>query len=201
VGEKRSAYLAMTENLQRCDLDFFEEAEAIEKLLSCTNSTQSALAESLSMSQSALANKLRLLRFDSRQRDIIRKYRLSERHARCLLRVPPEKRSDVAEKIGSEGMSITAAEEYVDTVVCNGIVRKQLSKGAKKSPPDKKKICQEEKKPIRTFLIGDLSIFYNSLNRSLSILENAGFKTSFEKTEDENEVRISIILKPESKKV
>ena len=202
AGEKKSAYIAMTENLQRCDLDIFEEAEAINSLLACSNCTQSALAESLSMSQSALANKLRLLRFDPEQRDIIRKYRLSERHARSLLRVPPEKRSEVAEKIGAECMSVTAAEEYIDTVVCNGIVRKQLSqKSPKKTPPDTKPVYQEEKKPIRTFLIGDLSIFYNSIERSLSILKNAGYDAIFEKTEEESEVKISIVLKHEGKKL
>ncbi|MBE6623461.1 MAG: ParB/RepB/Spo0J family partition protein [Ruminococcaceae bacterium] len=202
AGEKKSAYIAMTENLQRCDLDIFEEAEAINSLLACSNCTQSALAESLSMSQSALANKLRLLRFDPEQRDIIRKYRLSERHARSLLRVPPEKRSEVAEKIGAESMSVTTADEYIDTVVCNGIVRKQLSqKSSKKAPPDTKPVYQEEKKPIRTFLIGDLSIFYNSIERSLSILKNAGYDASFEKTEEESEVKISIVLKHEGKKL
>ena len=167
---------------------------------SCTHCTQSMLAESLSMSQSAVANKLRLLRFDTEQREIIRRHHLTERHARALLRVPPDKRSEVAEKIGADGMSVSTAEEYIDTVVCNGIARKQISeKETKKSPPTTKD-CREEKKPIRTFLIGDLSIFYNSLERSLSILKNAGYDASLEKTEEEKEVKISITLKHDIKK-
>ncbi len=201
AGDRKSAYIAITENMQRCDLDIFEEAEAIERLLACGNCTQSALAESLSMSQSAIANKLRLLRFEPEQRELIRKYRLSERHARAILRVPPDKRSEAAEKIGSEGMSVTVAEEYIDSLVCNGIVKKQLAKkNVKKAPPDEVQIHQEEKKPIRTFLIGDLSIFYNSLERSLSILKSAGYDASFEKTEENSEVRIAITLKHDSKK-
>ena len=91
AGEKSSAQLAITVNLQRCDLDIFEEAQALERLLSAANMTQSQLALELCMSQSAVANKLRLLRLDENTRQIVRKHGLSERHARALLRVPPEK--------------------------------------------------------------------------------------------------------------
>jgi ParB family chromosome partitioning protein len=90
AGEKSSAQLAITENLQRCDLDIFEEAQALERLLSAANMTQSQLALELCMSQSAVANKLRLLRLDENTRQIVRKHGLSERHARALLRVPPK---------------------------------------------------------------------------------------------------------------
>ena len=214
AGERRSAYLSITENLQRCDLDMFEEAEAIERLMVTGNCTQSALAESLSMSQSALANKLRLLRFDAEQRNIIRKYHLSERHARALLRVPPEKRIEAAEKIGFEAMSVTAAEEYIDKVVCTRLVENEFSKN-NSAAETKHKVKKEnvnnvsrtadtessfEQKPIRTVLIGDLTLFYNSLERSLSMLRNAGFAAELEKTENNGEVRLSIILKSGTEK-
>ena len=220
AGERRSAYLSITENLQRCDLDMFEEAEAIERLMVTGNCTQSALAESLSMSQSALANKLRLLRFDAEQRNIIRKYHLSERHARALLRVPTEKRIEGAEKIGFEAMSVTAAEEYIDKVVCTRLVENEFSKNSSnaetstasgsKQKVRKDKACSVsqvedadssfEQKPIRTVLIGDLTLFYNSLERSLSMLRNAGFAAELEKTENNGEVRLSIILKSGTEK-
>ena len=127
AGEKSSAQLAITENLQRCDLDIFEEAQALERLLSAANMTQSQLALELCMSQSAVANKLRLLRLDENTRQIVRKHGLSERHARALLRVPPEKRSSTAEKIGEDGMSVTSAEEYIDTILCTSMARSVIS--------------------------------------------------------------------------
>lgn len=225
AGERKSAYLAMTENLQRCDLDIFEEAEAIQRLLTMGNCTQSALAESLSMSQSSLANKLRLLRFDNNQREIIRKHRLSERHARALLRVPPEKRSEAAEKIGSEGMSVTAAEEYIDALACEKLVKTELSKNNEcrkkqqndcdcdrdrdctnrlKSIPEAEKTPnpqpEETKKPIRTIIIRDLTLFYNSLERSLEMLRCAGFAADLQKTECGSEVKLSITLKSRTEK-
>ena len=202
VGERKSAELALTENLQRCDLDIFEEAQALERMLSEGSLTQAKLAEDLSMSQSAVANKLRLLRFDEECRAVIRKHRLSERHARCLLRVPPEKRREVAEKIGSCGMSVTRAEEYIDTILCAGMAKNTLVKKSSRikrasTEPEKQDVTEqkEEQKPIRRFLLGDLTLFFNSLERSLAMLENAGFKGELEKNETEDgKIFLSITL-------
>ena len=202
AAEKTSAEMAMVENLLRCDLDIFEEAEAIERLLAAGGCTQSSLAESLCMSQSAVANKLRLLRFNAEQREIIRSRGLSERHARALLRVPPEKRTEAIIAVSEGGMSVTCAEEYIDGLVCTGLVKKQLEKQipAKKSvqkntenPPEE--IPATQSKPIRTLLIGDLTLFYNSIERSLSMLRCAGYETDFIKDEKENGVELRITLK------
>lgn len=202
--EKRSAEIALVENIQRCDLDIFEEAEAIEKLLNTSTCTQSVLAERLSMSQSALANKLRLLRFDAEQRTLIRKYKLSERHARTLLRVPPERRSELIKRVGTESLSVCAAEELVDRVLCTGLVKATLEKTEKskeKMPSEPEKSPESvPEKPIRTVLIGDLGLFYNSLERSLSLLRCAGFEAELTRDEKQDEVLISIILKRTEKK-
>ncbi len=206
AGERQSAQLAMTENLQRCDLDIFEEAQALEQLLSSGNMTQAQLAQELCMSQSAIANKLRLLRLDENQRSLIRKYGLSERHARALLRVPPEKRLSAVEYIGKNGMSVTSAEEYIDTILCTRMARSALEEkkpGRKKersAPTEEKSISLPEEKPIRRFLIGDLTLFYNSLERSLSMLRSAGFYADFEKTEANGEITLAITLKTAEKK-
>ncbi len=206
AGERKSAQLAMTENLQRCDLDIFEEAQALERLLSTGNMTQAQLAQELCMSQSTVANKLRLLRLDENQRSIIRKYGLSERHARALLRVPPEKRQSAAEHIGKNGMSVTGAEEYVDTLLCTRMARSALEEkntGRKKSHPPTAEAeihPAPEEKPIRRFLIGDLTLFYNSLDRSLSMLRSAGFHAELEKTEDNGKITLAITLKSAEKK-
>lgn len=208
AGEKKSAELAITENLQRCDLDIFEQAQALEQLLSAGDLTQAQLAEDLCMSQSAVANKLRLLRFDEPSRQVIRKYGLSERHARALLRVPPEKRQEAAEKIGSTGMSVVNSEQYIDTLICPGITKTELSKRNTriKKTSDKSFSEQEqgdepqEKKPIRRFLLGDLTLFFNSLERSLDLLRCAGFKGDMEKTECDGKIVLSITLEKSTEK-
>ena len=196
ASDKRSAQLAITENLQRCDLDIFEEAQALERMLAGGGMTQTQLAQELCMSQSAVANKLRLLRLDEGLRGIVRKYGLTERHARALLRVPPEKRAAVAEIIGEKGMSVTGAEEYIDTILCTRIARSAISGKGEKKAGDIEEIPQPiEEKPIRRVLIGDLTLFYNSLDRSISMLKSAGFDAELEKTEGDGKVVLSIVVK------
>ena len=85
-----SALLALTENLQRRDLHFLEEAAALSAYLQKTGETQEELAAKLGRSPSALANKLRLLRLSPACRELLVKNGLTERHARCLLRLEDE---------------------------------------------------------------------------------------------------------------
>ena len=81
------AVLALIENMQRSDLNFFEEAAAIYALMRDRSMTQEEMARRLGMSQPALANKIRLLRLSGEEQRIILENRLTERHARALLRV------------------------------------------------------------------------------------------------------------------
>ena len=201
AGERRSAEIALVENLERRDLDIFEEAEAIEKLLRVSPCTQSVLAERLSMSQSALANKLRLLRFDADQRTLIKKYKLTERHARTLLRVPPENRTKLIKKIGEKSLSVSAADELVDRFLCGEMIKKTLDKKEKNDKSAEMTDKTENEKPIRTVLIGDLTLFYNSLERSLSLLRCAGFETELLRDEkSDDEVCLSITLRKAGEK-
>ena len=62
VSDRHSAVLALVENIQRQDLSFFDEAAAIEKLISYYGMTQEDAASKLGKAQSTIANKLRLLR-------------------------------------------------------------------------------------------------------------------------------------------
>ena len=82
--------MALIENLQRENLHYLDEAEAYRAILDAHGITQEALARSLSLSASALANRLRLLRLSDRVRAALRETGLSERHARALLRLSDE---------------------------------------------------------------------------------------------------------------
>ena len=90
VDEQDAGMLALIENLQRRDLDCFEEAAAIARLISRYGLSQEQAAEKLGKSQSAVANKLRLLRLSEPVRQALRQSGLTERHARALLRLPDE---------------------------------------------------------------------------------------------------------------
>lgn len=81
---KSSALIALTENLQRENLNFFEEAAPCYNVLLLTGATQTLLARQLSISQSAVANKLRLLSLNEEEKRRILAHGLTERHARAF---------------------------------------------------------------------------------------------------------------------
>ena len=83
MDEERSSALALVENIQRCDLNYFEEAMAIQKLMKMVGYTQQAVAKKLGKNQSTVANKLRLLQFSEEVREAILEAGLTERHARA----------------------------------------------------------------------------------------------------------------------
>ena len=82
-----SAALAIIENLHRDDLNIFEESAAIASLIELYKLTQEQIALQLSLTQAAVANKLRLLRLSAEERAFILEHNLTERHARALLRI------------------------------------------------------------------------------------------------------------------
>ena len=90
VDEAQSGMVALVENLQRRDLDYIEEAEGLARLMRLYGLSQEQAAQRVGKSQSAVANKLRLLRHSPQVLAMLRENQLSERHARALLRLPEE---------------------------------------------------------------------------------------------------------------
>ena len=88
VSRESSCLLSLIENLQRRDLDFWEEAKALERLTTVYGLSQEEAAAKVGKSQSAVANKLRLLRLPQDVLSLLRKNGFTERHARALLRLP-----------------------------------------------------------------------------------------------------------------
>ena len=114
-----AAELALIENVQREDLNFFEEAEAIRALIERCGLTQEKAAARLSCSQSYVANKLRLLKLSPEERETVLRNSLTERHARAALRVSDgETRKKVLKQISEERLTVSSAEELVESVVC-----------------------------------------------------------------------------------
>ncbi len=88
--EEDSSAIALVENLQRRDLDFFEEAAGYRQLIDRYGLTQEEAAHRVGKTQSAVANKLRLLKLSPETMQMIRDGGLTERHARAILRLPTE---------------------------------------------------------------------------------------------------------------
>ena len=114
-SDAQSAVLAILENLQRQDLQVFEEAEGIRRLMEDWGVTQEEAARRLGKSQSAIANKLRLLRLTSEERKCIVENGLSERHARAILRIPQEEaRKKLLAQVVEKGLTVRQTEELVE---------------------------------------------------------------------------------------
>ncbi|MBQ8324811.1 MAG: ParB/RepB/Spo0J family partition protein [Clostridia bacterium] len=180
ADKEESAYLALIENLQRKELGYFEEAEALRNLLLMTDYSQAKLAEKLSISPSALSNKLRLLSLPEGQRKLILEQGFGERHARAFLKIRDDaaRRSAILQA-GKEGLTAKAAEALADSVNREQTAFKQEEKTL-------------VKKPHRVVLVKDLRFFFNTLERSLSLLEEAGFSVEKQRTETENSYEITL---------
>ena len=182
ASEKDSSLMAIVENLQRKDLDFFEEALSLRCLIEKYGLTQQQTAEKIGKTQSAVANKLRLLRLSPEVTKLIRERGLSERHARTLLRLSEERQLFAAEVMSMENMSVQQAEEYVDKLLLEDTT----------PPQNDEKPQKHSKKPI--FYIKDVRIFNNSLMRSVELMRSSGLDVKVKREQNEDVVTYIITI-------
>lgn len=161
------------ENLLRRDLSVFEEAEGISRLINVYGISQCEVAEKIGIAQSTLSNKLRLLKLDSILRQRITAARLSERHARALLRIPEEKRSEALDYIIAKQLTIPEAEEYIDKLL---------------SPK------REKVQPIRKCAIGDVRLFANSLAKMVDTMRLGGISATTTKNETDTHIEYTVLI-------
>lgn len=180
IDRSGSAMMALVENLQRSDLSFFEEALAMQTLLLMTEMSQGELAHALSISQSTLSNKLRLLRLSERERLLAVENSLSERHCRALVRINSEaERSSLFRQVIENRLSAPQTERLID---------EYLSKAA--NEPTKKR--QKKKKPLIKGSIGNMKLLYNTLDKTVSLLHNSGYDANWDKQELDEELILTI---------
>ena len=118
ADSQSSSVLALVENLQRRDLDFWEEALALRRLIDTYHVSQEEAARRVGKSQSAVANKLRLLRLSSDTLSLLRDGGATERHARALLRLDmAERQLDAARQVVSQGLTVAQTEALVDSLL------------------------------------------------------------------------------------
>ena len=168
MDDKESGMVAMVENLQRQDLDFIEEATGIARLMESFHMSQEQAARLLGKSQSAVANKLRLLRHSEPVLRALREAELTERHARALLKLPtePEKLAAIS-AISRLNMSVARAESYIED-----LLRKQEGKDPKVN----------------------LSAFFNNLNQTLQRIQLSGIRAVSERRETEDQIVLTITI-------
>lgn len=173
VGEEDSALLALMENLQRRDLDCWEEAQAIARLISRYGLSQEEAARRLGRAQPTVANKLRLLRLPEDVRALLRENGLTERHARALLRLQdPEVQRRAAGDMVRRGMNVAQAEAYMEKLLQSDQV----------TPP----------RGRSTYIIKDVRLFLNSVDRGLHLMRQAGVDAGWNRQDTDREILLTI---------
>ena len=172
IDSQQSSLLALVENLQRRDLDFWEEALALERLIHTFHLSQEECAKRIGKSQSAVANKLRLLKLPEDVLELLRGGGCTERHARALLR------------LDSPTLQLQCATEVVDT---------QLTVSQTESLVERYLTPQPDKpKPKRTFVVKDVRLFLNTLNRGMDLMRSAGVDAQCQREDLDGEILLTI---------
>lgn len=172
VDGLRSAELSIIENIQRENLNMFEEAAAIAELIFIYKYTQEQVARRLSTSQSYVANKLRLLRYEASEREAIIKGGLTERHARAILRLPQETRMAAIEHVKKYSLNVSQTEAYVE---------KQLEENN-----------EETKRGKRKMILKDIRILFNTIDHAIETVASAGIKVIKQRRELPDAIEILI---------
>ena len=172
TDSQSSSLLALVENLQRRDLDFWEEALAIRRLIDTYHISQEEVARRIGKSQSAVANKLRLLKLPEEVLSVLRDGRATERHARALLRLPDlERQLEAARQLTTDRLTVAQTEALVDSILLAA------------APPPRRQ---------PTFIIKDVRLFLNTITRSLDLMRSAGVDAQCKRQDSEEEILLTI---------
>lgn len=183
VNLEDSGLIALVENLQRKDLDFLEEAEGLSRLISMFGLSQEEAARRIGKSQSAVANKLRLLKLPPDVLERLRENGLTERHGRALLRLnDPQLQRQALSYIADNMLTVSATDAYIEAL---------LSAPEEAPPPEK----HRQKK---SFILKDVRIFLNTLSHSVNLMKQGGIEAGIHKEETEDSLILTISI-PKSK--
>lgn len=180
VNMEDASLIALVENLQRRDLDFIEEAAGISQLIRMFGMSQEEAARRIGKSQSAVANKLRLLKLPPDVLEALRENGLTERHGRALLRLQsPEAQREALLYIIDNGLTVAATDAYIDALL---------------SSPEEKKPEEEKAEHKRTFVLKDVRVFLNTLTRSIDLMKQGGIDAGVQREETEDSLILTISI-------
>ena len=174
VDGQTTSLLALVENVQRTDLDFWEEALALRRLLDTFHLSQEEAARRVGKSQSAVANKLRLLRLPPEVLARLRAGGFTERHARALLKLE-------GSPLLEQAVDLLEAEQF--TVAQTEALVESLLSPAPDAP---------RKKPL--FVLKDVRLFLNTLKRSMELMRSAGVNAQCRREDREDAILLTISI-------
>ncbi len=164
IEKNELAVLSYIENSMRSELSAFEQAAAIKQFMELFSYNQTEAAERLHMSQGALANKLRLLNLTFAQTEYCIENRLTERHARAMLRLNGEEtQTAFLETVVAKRLNVKESERLVERYLTTPVLQKR------KAVP----------------VVKDVRLFINTINRAVDIMKSSGIPAEATKTQDE----------------
>ncbi|WP_312814743.1 nucleoid occlusion protein [Sedimentibacter sp.] len=180
VKEEESAAMALIENLQREDLDFIEEAMAFERLIEDFGLNQTQLAEKLGKSQSTIANKMRILKLPDSVKKELREAKLTERHARALLKIEDEEvLLSILEKIVKKDLNVSETEKLVNSIAEDLNIKKM-----------------KDKRYVRNFI--NYKIYINTIKNAYNEIVKTGIEAKFEQQESDEFIEIKVRIPKKS---
>jgi ParB family chromosome partitioning protein len=168
------AEIALIENLQRENLNFFEEAEGYAKLMFEFKLTQEAAASRVGKKQSTIANKVRLLRLPSEVKKIIMENKLSERHARALLKLPlKEVQLEMANNIVKKSLNVRQTEKLIEDYL-------------------REHECTKKKRKDTLIIVKDVRLYLNSIKQIVKNIDLSGIPVKMEQSVEGEEVIVTL---------
>lgn len=169
TNDSGCAIVSLLENMQRQGLNFFEEAQAISRLLSEHSTTQEQAARYLGIAQSTLSNKLRILTLPQSVQEKIIEHGLTERHARALLKLKSEREMllIIGDAVGKK-LNVSGVETLINQYLERNLQAEQI----KKTSP----------------VLKDVRIFQNTIINAVKVMRQAGIMADSMKRETEDYV-------------
>lgn len=173
IDDKQMDTYAIIENIQREDLTPIEEANAYKTLIDTYGMSQTELANKVGKKQSTIANKLRLLKLSDEVKDALKSKQITERHARAMLSLQPEKQEEVLHEVIDKSLNVKQTETLIN-----------------KPPKIKKKNKGTVKAVSRNFKIA-----INTINQATDLILKSGVEVTSETEENDNEYVIILRVK------
>ena len=173
IDDKQMDTYAIIENIQREDLTPIEEANAYKTLIDTYGMSQTELANKVGKKQSTIANKLRLLKLSDEVKDALKSKQITERHARAMLSLQPEKQEKVLHEVIDKSLNVKQTETLIN-----------------KPPKIKKKNKGTVKAVSRNFKIA-----INTINQATDLILKSGVEVTSETEENDDEYVIILRVK------
>ena len=168
-ADEQTAALGLVENLQRKDLNPFEQAQGLKDIMVLWDCTQAEAAKRLGMAQPTLANKLRLLQLNADQRQFVLNNDLTERHARAVLRLPENRRSEALIMIAKRRMNARQTDLYIEQLLNS-------------TPKARRRIS----------MVKDVRIFVNTIDHAIRLMTDNGVPATAHREEKDGYIEYTV---------